>query len=51
MHVRLAGGRLRIVAFRGVHGCVLDGRIPFGLCSLHCATDVGFNFRDCQLAG
>ena len=37
--------------FRCVQGWVLNGRIPFSLCSLHCATYVRFNFRDCQSAG
>ena len=53
IHEQLVGIQLKIIAnqygFRCVQGCVLNGRIPFSLCSLHCATNVGFNFRDCQL--
>ena len=51
IHVQLAGSQLKIIAIRSVHGCVLNGRIPFSLSSLHCATYVEFNFRDCQLPG
>ena len=55
MHAQLAGIQLKIITnlygFRSVRGSVLNCRIPFSLCSLHFATNVWFNFRDCQLAG